>query len=291
MSKPIDRTTIAVKRQLSAMNAPLYELGIFDRHHDKMLPRTWCADEILAAIGWLKAMNIKGNDIYIRPAGSLGLVFFDDLGRGTIDKMTEAGLAPAVLIESSPSNYQGWIRVSNSPLPEALATAACKVIAQEYGGDVDSADWRHYGRLAGFTNRKPAHVQRDGKYPFVLLSESGGKLADNRMALLGRASQELAKREAEREERRKALAAPPKGGETGTAITIYRGSVERLVERYGASLDRSRMDWMIVTDLAQRGFAREQIEAAMYECSLALDTRQSRADRYIQTTLDNALGL
>ena len=43
-----------------------------------------------------------------------------------------------------------------APLEPAVATAAGKHLARLYGGDWASTDWRHLGRLAGFTNQKPA---------------------------------------------------------------------------------------------------------------------------------------
>jgi RepB DNA-primase from phage plasmid len=39
-----------------------------------------------------------------------------------------------------------------------------------------SADWRHFGRLAGFTNRKQKHQQPDGFFPFVKLLEASGEV-------------------------------------------------------------------------------------------------------------------
>ena len=74
-----DRTYSAIKRQLKAMNADDYEVGLFHRDDDRMLPRFWTAQEIVKSISWLKVMNSKGYDIFIRPKGSQGLVFFDDL--------------------------------------------------------------------------------------------------------------------------------------------------------------------------------------------------------------------
>lgn len=290
MSRKFDRTAVAVKRQLKAMGAPLYEVGIFERETGRMLPRLWTGEQVINSISWLKAMNIKGNDIFIRPEGSQGLIFFDDVGLGTVDRMKADGLAPAVLVESSPGNYHGWLRVVDSVQSEAIATAACKFVAAEYGGDVDSADWRHYGRLAGFTTRKPEHIQADGRRPFVLLSEAGGRLCDARDSLLVRAASELARREAEREERRKRLANRPCSASGVKAEVVYRNSLERLKARYGASMDCSRVDWMIVSDLIERGYARDDIENAMYECSPALDARRGHEDHYISTTLDNAFG-
>ena len=39
-------------------------------------------------------------------------------------------------------------------------------MAARYGGGPKSIDWRHFGRLAGFTNRKPQYADKAGRYPF-----------------------------------------------------------------------------------------------------------------------------
>ena len=44
-------------------------------------------------------------------------------------------------------------------------------MAARYGGDPNSIDWRHFGRLAGFTNRKPQYVDKAERYPFVKIDE------------------------------------------------------------------------------------------------------------------------
>src|SRR3546814_16915115 len=45
-------------------------------------------------------------------------------------------------------------------------------LARQYGGDPGAADWRHFGRLSGFTNRKPSRVQDSGLPPFCRLREA-----------------------------------------------------------------------------------------------------------------------
>ena len=69
------------------------------------------------------------------------------------------------MIETSPGNFQAWVRVSKEPIPERLATEVARELAREYAGDPASADWRHFGRLARFTNRKKVHQKQDGRFP------------------------------------------------------------------------------------------------------------------------------
>jgi RepB DNA-primase from phage plasmid len=39
-------------------------------------------------------------------------------------------------------------------LEAAMSTRAAKALVERFGVDPSSADWRHFGRLAGFTNSK-----------------------------------------------------------------------------------------------------------------------------------------
>src|ERR1700733_3772210 len=109
--------------------------------------------------------------------------------------MKRAGFSPAVVVETSPRNYQAWLKHPES-LNKELSTAAARALAEKFGGDRGAADWRHFGRLAGFTNRKAKYQDPDtGLYPFVRLIETRHRvypeathfIADMRRALEQRA--------------------------------------------------------------------------------------------------------
>ena len=91
------------------------------------------------------------------------------------------------MIETSPGNFQARVRVSKEPIPERLATEVARELAREYAGDPASADWRHFGRLAGFTNRKRVHQKQDGRFPFVLTHECQWRVASQGPRLLEQA--------------------------------------------------------------------------------------------------------
>ena len=285
-----DRTYTAIKRQLKAMNVKDYEVGLFHREDDRMLPRFWTEQEILKSISWLKVMNSKGYDIFIRPKGSQGLVFFDDLNIGTIERMKKDGYSPAVIIESSPMNFHGWLKVSETPIPENIATVICKSIAKRYQGDKDSADWRHYGRLAGFTNRKPKHISDNGRQPFVLLSSGNGKMAEKAGQLISQAIEAIEKINIENEQRQAFIATRKTNDNLKDGCQFYESELLGLESRYGLSMDRSKADWMIVNKMISLGYSEENIREAMEINSPALEKRKSHSDNYIRITLDNALG-
>ena len=162
-----------MRRQLAAMGCDRYAIGVRDPARG-MLTRQGSADEIVAGIGWLKAMNAQGNDITVRPVGSSGLVLVGDLSATALTKLNRDGLTPAAVAETSAGNYQAWVRVSDGPLLPDIATEAAREVAARYGGDLKSADWRQDGRLAGFTNQQPEHTRADGQQPHVRLREARG---------------------------------------------------------------------------------------------------------------------
>jgi hypothetical protein len=147
----------AVQLQLQAMGASRYELGVRvpqDKSEDgksqMILRNNLTNGEVFEKLDWLAAENAKGNHIYIRPSGLSQLTLIDDLTRNTLKRLIDTGYTPACVVETSPGNFQAWLKHAWS-LTAQEGTVAAKILAERFGGDPNSADWRHFGRLAGFT--------------------------------------------------------------------------------------------------------------------------------------------
>ncbi len=278
-TEPGDRTGRAMAAQLQAMGAEQVEVGLLHGAMNRMTSRVWTPDEAQAALSWLRRENMRGCNVYVRPMAwlgtapaSAGIVLVDDLTREGVAQLHRDGLGPAAVTETSPRNYQAWVRLSPAPLAPALATQAAKELAARYGGDPASADWRHYGRMAGLTNRKPSRVQPDGCYPYVLLHESGGGTAPRAGELLEAAAERLRRLERQTEELQAdegrllprvtgsddegrggaSLSPAPQGGAViGDLAVEYRRHAEWLIARYPHA-DMSRLDYAVLRDLAMR---------------------------------------
>src|ERR1700685_1739458 len=109
----------------------------------------------------------------MRPHGTHALSLVDDLSIVTIARMTEAGFQPALVVETSRQNFQVWLN-HGQILDRDMSTWAAKELAKRFCGDLSSADWRHFGRLAGFTNQKPKRLLPIGLAPIVRLRQSEG---------------------------------------------------------------------------------------------------------------------
>ena len=168
-----NRTLIAVEQQIAAMGCEVYEIGLFKPHtpesdarEPEMLPRTWDRATLLKSVPWLRYQNSQGRNIYIRPKGEHHLSMVDDLTTNAIERMKAEGYTPALVVETSPGNFQAWLN-HGQVLPQRLSTLAARALAEKFGGDRGAADWRHFGRLGGFTNRKAKYCGADGRFPFV----------------------------------------------------------------------------------------------------------------------------
>lgn len=288
-----DRSLEAIQRQVTALGVPRFEVGIRDAKTGQMMNREWSRAELEQAVPWLKRMNAKGNDVYVRPAGAHGLVLVDDLTADKISSMAKDGFPSAATIETSPGNYQAWVKLSDKPLSADVRRIAAQGLARQYGGDPNSADSRHYGRLAGFTNQKPQHA-RDGRQPYVLAHDCPGKAARAAPAYLERIEQHL-DRVAAQQEREKRLAAletakPGGYGSHYDPVKEYQRQAQRLMQRYGKEADFSRLDWMIATDMAKSGrFTAQDIERGIRECSPHVESRKAgHVEDYARRTAQKA---
>src|ERR1019366_9417746 len=167
-ARGLELTLAAIRAQLAAIAWPRYELRLMDAQRRQCLAtRYWTATQLLDpdTVRFLRAHNREGCDVYFRPhaasqnAGYL-LLDFDD-GPCPLAAMRVAGHTPCLVVETSPGHQQAWVRGTSGRVTLALATA------WQYGADPASAEWRHLGRLAGFTNRKPARLQPNGLPPWV----------------------------------------------------------------------------------------------------------------------------
>ena len=155
----MDHTEELIVRQAQAMGPELFEIGLYRPrppnvdHWVEML-RTWDLKTIVESIPWLKFQNVEGRNIYIRPKGEHALSLVDDLTSEALERMKHSGFSPAVIVETSPENFQAWLN-HGRVLSEETSTPVARALAEKFGGDPGSADWRH-------DFRKDLRYQGDG---------------------------------------------------------------------------------------------------------------------------------
>lgn len=282
------KTAVAVEEQLSGMASNLFELGLYNPNavtptESVMIPRVWASEAVLKSIAWLRHQNRDGRNIYIRPKGEHDLSLVDDLNKDALSAMRDAHFKPALVVETSPGSYQAWLKHPQA-LSKEVSTAAARALAAKFGGDCGAADWRHFGRLAGFTNRKAKHFDaRTGLYPFVRLVEAGGGVYQEAERFLDDVRREVERQNAERERIRQQIAriAPvlPKDLKT---VDSFRSD-----SRYGG--DRTRIDLAYALYALSHGASTAEIQAAIRSRDLSHKGNERRQNEYVERTIKKAL--
>jgi len=269
-------------------------------HHQTGRPfpgeRLWTAAQLVygATIRFLRARNCEGCDVYIQPyAGNQNagyiLVDLDRAEPTVVDDMRAQGHDPCVVLQTSPGRLQAWVRLSTSPLEPRVATAAGKHLARLYGGDLASTDWRHLGRLAGFTNQKPARRTLDRYAPWVKLIHARANLAPRAEALLQSLRQAASPPGYPPSHLRNSPATEPRPTSAEQAATIYQSCLQRwhILERFPQP-DWSIVDLWVARYLLSQGKPAAQIHTILRLASPHFPRRHGDPDDYLRRTVTRA---
>ena len=200
-------------------------------------------------VRFLRQRNRQGYDVYIVPyaeKNNSGYILLD-LDRApaqVLARMRANGHEPCVVIQTCAGHLQAWIRLSTTPLQPALATAIAKQLAHTYEADLASTDWRHLGRLAGFTNQKLARRTAAGYAPWVKVLQARPVLASGAHDLLQVVRQQLTpiSSSAAVPANHASHIAPSSAITTQGAVSIY----QRWLQRWHIRERFPQPDWSIV---------------------------------------------
>ena len=285
-------TVQAIRRQLAAMPHDLYLVRLIHNRTRRPFPgeRLWSATQLLhpATVSFLRIRNREGCDVYIHPyadgqnAGYI-LLDLDRAAAGVLQRMRDSGHNPCVVLATSPGHLQAWIHVSTSPLEPSIATAIARQLARKYGGDPASADWRHLGRLAGFTNQKPARQTGYGYAPWIKVLHAQPAVASNAHALL-ESARNLCQTTGQ------SLPSPqPASISMAQASLIYHHYVRlwRITERFPRP-DWSIVDLWVAKHLLARGVSPAAVQNIVRMGSPLFPRQHGDPDDYLRRTLARA---
>jgi hypothetical protein len=291
-----------VRRQLAAMPHELYLVRLIHHATRRAFPgeRLWTAAQLSreATVRFLRIRNREGCDVYIQPYAenlNAGYILLD-LDHGdpaVLDLLRGDGYEPCVVLQTSPGHLQAWIRVSALPLEPAVATAIARKLARSYRGDLASADWRHLGRLAGFTNQKPLRRQPNRYAPWVRLLHAQLGLATRATSLVLTAERQVRcpgdapAARAFRSPLAKDVVNP--AGDPSPASEIYQHWLNRLriPERFPQP-DWSIADKWITKELLRKGTPAAAVADLLRGGSPGFPRRHADPEDYLRRTLTRA---
>lgn len=178
---------------LNGFQCDEYEVAALAVESKKMTFRTKLrSSHVLGILHYFwELIEKEPHHVYIRP-DTTSVILVDDLSLNDARRLWKDGLQPSVLVETSPDNYQAWVRVATEPISQNLATAIGKVLAEKYDGDRGSSDYRHLGRFPTFPNMKIIYQdKRTGEYPISKLIHSEYRVVSKPEEILSEAEKIL----------------------------------------------------------------------------------------------------
>jgi hypothetical protein len=247
-----------------------------------MFLRTWDKESLFRSISWLRFQNMNGRNIFIRPKGEHQISLIDDLKIDGIKALKAAGFTPALVVQTSPGNFQAWLN-HGVILPKDLSPAAARALADRFGGDTGAADWRHFGRLSGFSNRKEKYRQPDGLFPFVRLMEANQIVYPKAAEFVHEVRDRLERDRTTAEERRQKIAY---GGRWRSEARLK--TIDDFRDNPSYAGDGNRIDLAFAVYAASHGMPEPEIRAALASRDLSHKGNPRRREEYIERTIQKA---
>lgn len=258
--------------------------------------QNWSPEQMLDPknVKWLRSQNAAGGGVYIR-AVDRRLTLLDDLKPLVIDEMASRGYEAAASIETSPNNFQAWIRLVPADAPEpspAVATQAARSLTKSFGGDPAAVGSERFGRLPGFTNRKPSH-ERNGFSPWVTIRSAAYRVASAGQALILKIERAFYIRAQQKSEEASRIASVAlEVSDRGETISL--SAAENLfIKGFALSslqpgLSQSEIDFRACGLALKHGSTVKQVEAALLKHSPNIEKRHPNTDDYIERTVRRA---
>ena len=227
----------------------------------------------------------RGENLYYTPlSDTKHHILIDDMNREKLDRLIADGYRPAVVLESSPGNYQAILTVPKlgTPHDKDVGNRLSDALNREYG-DPKLSGAIHPHRAPGFENRKPKHQRADGSYPEVRLLKAEPRECGKALALSREIDAEYQRQAEQRaaEKAQKRLQEPLEAhSPTQTPESAPEAAVEAYVRHYADILKRqgqpgdlSRVDSMIAVRMRVTGHSQVDIEAAVFRCAPTIRTQ------------------
>ena len=281
------------ERYAEAVGAERYRVTSIKMHKDGTkqtfildkrdgVTRGFTPEEIAQRTPEMLRLQRRGENLYYTPlSDQKHHILIDDMNLEKLDRLIQDGYQPAVVLESSPGNYQAIITVPKlgTDFDKDVGNRLSDALNRLYG-DPKLSGAIHPHRAPGYENRKPKHQREDGSYPEVRLLKAERRECAKTLELsreidaeYRRHAQERAQKALEQakrvEDRESRLNAPgvDSGASSGAAMAYQKHYRDVLKRQRGGGLDLSRVDAMIAVRMRVTGYDSVAIEGAIRQCA------------------------
>ena len=224
------------------------------------------AEELAAHLPEMLRLQQRGENIYYTPLSEdRHHILIDDMTRESMERLYADGFRPAVVLESSPGNYQCVLTIPKlqSPHNRDVGNRITERLNKLYG-DPKLSGCIHPHRAPGFDNLKPKHRREDGSFPKVKLLQAEKRECAKAQELARQIEREYAVAEVQR---RQTQPLPvPAHAHPGDSTAAYYAHYEN-IRQHLALEDLSRVDAMIALRLRATGHSQQAVAETVRQCA------------------------
>ena len=253
-------------------------------------------EELRAHMPEMLRLQRRGENIYYTPLSETRHhILVDDMTKDSLEKLYADGFRPAVVLESSPGNYQCVLTIPKlqSPHNREVGNRLTEQLNKQYG-DPKLSGCIHPHRAPGFANFKPQHRREGDKYPRANLRHAGKKECAKTLELSRSIERECATAEAKRQQMQppRPVSHTPSPGSTASAYYAHFEDVRKRI----TTEDLSRVDAMIAVRLRGTGHSQEAVAEALLQCAPTIRQNDPKREtrnwhRYAERTMAYAFGV
>ena len=254
------------------------------------MTRGFTPEEMAVRMSEMIRLQRRGENIYYTPlSDDRHHILIDDMTRDRLKKLQEDGFRPAVVLESSPGNYQCLLTIPKlgTEHDRDVGNRITERLNREYG-DKKLCGCIHPHRAPGFENRKPKHRREDGSFPQVKLLFAERRECGKALELSKAINREYAEAAHKRRERPRVIPS----GRPGDPSRAYYAHFDN-IRRHLSIEDYSRVDAMIALRMRASGHSREAVEETIRACAPTIREKQAGRNwqRYAERTAEYAFGM
>lgn len=296
------RELMGFRRYAAAVNADRYRVTCIKMEEDGGkktfildkkggMTRGFSPDELEAHMPEMLRFQKRGENVYYTPlSDDRHHILIDDMTRDSLKRLQEDGYRPAVVLESSPGNFQCLLTIPRlgTEFDRDVGNRITERLNREYG-DKKLCGCIHPHRAPGFENRKSKHKREDGGYPQVKLLFAERRECGKALALARRIDREYVEAAEKRKAERRTFPMPD--FRPGDPAAAYYAHLEN-IRRNLTIEDYSRVDAMIALRMRSNGHSREGVVETIRACAPTIRQTQTGRNwqRYAERTADYAFG-
>ena len=245
-------------------------------------------DELVRKMPEILKLQKRGENIYYTPLSEdKHHILIDDISPENVVRLQKDGYKPAVIIESSPHNFQCVLTIPKfgGDFDRQIANQLATMLNREYG-DPKLSGAIHPHRAPGFGNFKPKHRQPNGAYPLALLRFAVQQICKKAIVEARKLEQAF---QAKMRQRQKSVFVPTVQTSPQAAYFAHYENIRGHI----TVEDFSRVDAMIALRMRANGHSPEAVLAAIRDCAPSIRTgteKRRNWQSYAERTANYAFG-